>query len=218
MTGKASPDLQALKKRVQELSRGPENRDAIEARLRDIVRHGILKKKLIPGELIRRKEEILERVQRSAEVYEQVSQSCAKSSALAVMEEFGLGDINVITALSSFPGIAITGQTCGGVTGAMTALCLYFGSDDLLDYNANAKTYGACRKLVRSFEDTLGSSKCREIHESVVFGRYHDVADAKEGYPAFLLDRGFEKCGLPPGIGARIAAKIIMEDMERRIS
>jgi C_GCAxxG_C_C family probable redox protein len=211
-----SPDFESLKRRVQELAKGLEDREAVEARLQQLARQGIFQKEMNPEELIAQKEEILERVQKRAEAYEQVNQSCAKSAALAVMEEFGYGDMKVITALSSFPGIALTGETCGGVTGAMAALCLYFGKDDLLDYNANARTYGKCRKLIQSFEQTLGTTKCREIHETVVFGQYHDVADMKEGYPAFLADNGFEKCGLPPGIGARIAAEIIIEDMERR--
>lgn len=162
-----------------------------------------------------RKEEILERVQKRAEAYEQVSQSCAKSAALAVMEEFGYGDMSVVKALSAFPGIALTGETCGGITGAMAALSLYFGKDDLLDYNANARTYGKCRKLIQSFERALGTTKCREIHENVIFGRYYNTADIKEGYPSFVRDKGFEKCGLPPGIGAQIAARIIIEDMEK---
>jgi C_GCAxxG_C_C family probable redox protein len=211
-----SPDFEALKLRVQELAKGPEDRQTVEARLQQLARQGISQKELNPEELIAQKEEILDRVQKRAESYEQVNQSCAKSAALAVMEEFGYGNMKVITALSSFPGIAVTGETCGGVTGAMAALCLYFGSDNLLDYNANARTYGKCRKLIQSFEQALGTTKCREIHEMVIFGQYHDVADIKKGYPAFLADKGFEKCGLPPGIGARIAAGIIIEDMEKR--
>jgi hypothetical protein len=62
----------------------------------------------------------------------------------------------------------------------------------------------------------MGTTKCREIHEDVIFGQYYETADPNEGYPAFVRDRGFEKCGLPPGIGARIAARIIIEDMEKK--
>ena len=207
--------LIALKKRVQELAKGPEDKEAIEASLKVLFQQGIPKKEIDPDEVINRKDEILERVQKRAEVYEQVSQSCAKSAALAVMEEFGYGDMSIVKALSAFPGIALTGETCGGITGAMTALSLYFGKDDLLDYNANARTYGKCRQLIQSFEQALGTTKCREIHENVIFGRYYNTADVKEGYPSFVRDKGFEKCGLPPGIGARIAARIIIEDMEK---
>jgi len=216
MKEKTPADVESLKKRVQELAKGPEDKDAVEARLKGLSQQGIPKKEINPDELINMKEEILERVQRRAEAYEQVSQSCAKSAALAVMEEFSLGDISVVKALSGFPGIALTGETCGGVTGAMVALSLYFGKDNLLDYDANARTYGKCRKLIQEFEHILGTTKCRELHENIIFGRYHNTADVEEGYPGFVRDKGFEKCGLPPGIGARIAAQIIIEDMEKR--
>ena len=211
------PDYDALKKRVAELSKGPEDREAVEAKLESFSKKGIPEKVLEPDKIVGQKDKILDRVQRWAEAYEQVSQSCAKGSALAVMEEFGLGNVHVLRALSSFPGIALTGETCGGICGGMAALSLYFGSNDLLDYGANARVYGKCRKLIQHFEREMGTTKCREIHENVVFGCYHNTADPQEGYKNFLQDKGFEKCGLPPGIAARIAAKIIVEDMEKRI-
>ena len=124
--------------------------------------------------------------------------------------------MDVIRALSPFPGIALTGETCGGVTGSLAALGLYFGDNDLLNYGANARSYARCRKFIERFKRTLGTTKCREIHEKIVFETFHDTSDPEHGYPAFLADKGFEKCGLPPGIGARIAAEIIIEDMERR--
>ena len=216
MTEKLSPDYGALKIRAKELAKGPEDRPVIEARLKKLSQHGIPIKKLDPEEVISQKKQILDRVQMRAEEYEQVSQSCAKSSALAIMEEFGFGDIKVITALSPFPGIALTGETCGAISGGMTALALYFGKDDLLDFAANAWIYGQCRKFIQHFEQVLGTTKCREIHQDVIFGRYYDTADNIEGYPAFIRDKGFEKCGLPPGIGARIAAGIIIEDLEKK--
>ncbi len=216
MTEKASPDYETLKIKVEELAKGPEDGKAIEARLKQLSQHGIPAKKLDPDEVIGIKNDILDSVQRRAEEYEQVSQSCAKSSALAVMEEFGFGDIKVITALSPFPGVSLTGETCGAISGGMAALALYFGKDDLLAFESNARLYGKCRKLINRFEQALGTTKCRKIHENVIFGRYYNTADVSEGYPGFISDKGFEKCGLPPGLGARIAAGIIIEDMEKK--
>lgn len=216
MTEKTSPDYEALKARIQELAKGPKDKHAVEARLKALSGRGISKKIFDLDEIISHKQQILDRVQKRAEEYEQVSQSCAKSSALAVMEEFGLGDIKVVTALSPFPGIALTGETCGAIAGGIVALALYFGKDDLLDFSANARCYGSCRKFIQLFKRELGTTKCKEIHENVIFGRYYDTADVNEGYPSFVRDKGFEKCGLPPGIGARIAARIIIEDVEKK--
>ena len=215
MEKKQSPDYSLLKAQVKKLAKGPANKAAVEARLKEFSQKGIPKKMLDPDEMIAQKQKILDRVQRRAEEYEQVSQSCAKSSALAVMEEFGFGDITVITALSSFPGISLTGETCGAVTGSMAALSLYFGKSDLLDFTANARSYAQCRRFIHLFEQEIGTTKCHEIHEDVIFGTYHDPSDIHEGYPAFLKDKGFEKCALPPGIGARLCAQIIIEYMEK---
>ncbi len=216
MSEEKGPDYEALKQRVEELAKGPEDKSAVEERLRGLLEGDIPKSTRSPAEIIAKKAEILDRVQARAEAYEQVSQSCSKSSALAVMEEFGFGNMEVIQALSPFPGLALTGETCGGVIGSMAALGFYFGRKDMLDYGANARTFGQCRRFLGRFENTLGTTKCREIHESVDFGTFHDTSDAERGYPDFLADRGFEKCALPPGIGARIAAEIIIEHMERK--
>jgi len=216
MTERVSPDYETLRREVQILAEGPEDKTTVESRLKRLTEEGIPKRELGPDEIVRQKQQILDRVQKRAEEYEQVSQSCAKSSALSVMEEFGLGDIQVVKALSPFPGVALTGETCGAVSGGMAALALYFGKEDLLDLSANARTYGKCRKFIQLFQQELGTTKCKEIHENVIFGRYYETADVNEGYPAFVKDKGFEKCGLPPGKAARIAARLIIEDMEKK--
>lgn len=216
MDEKATPDYESLRAKVQELAKGPEDRAAVAAKLKKLFEMDLPKKIMNPEEMILRKQEIIDRVQKNAEEYEQVSQSCAKSAALAIMEEFALGNIKLITALSSFPGIALTGETCGAVVAGLAALNSYFGSDDLLDYKANARCYAQSRKFIFRFASELGTTKCREIHEKIIFGQYHDVAEPERGYPGFLKDKGFEKCALAPGISARIAAQIILEDMEKR--
>jgi C_GCAxxG_C_C family probable redox protein len=214
MAEKFSPDYTTLKARVQELAKGPDDRAAVEARLKRLSSGGIPKKVIIRDEMIVNKQEILDRVQKRAEEYEQVDQNCAKSPALAVMEEFGFGDIRIITALSSLPGVALTGETCGAVLGGLAVLSTYFGGDNLLDYKANARSYAQSRKFLYLFEKEMGATKCRHIHKELIFGKYHNVADPKEGYPAFVSDKGFEKCALPSGVSARICAEIIIQDME----
>ena len=214
MAERLSPDYAMLKARVQELANGPDDRAAVEARLMRLSSEGIPKKVIIRDEMIANKQEVLDRVQKRAEEYEQVNQNCAKSPALAVMEEFGFGDIRIITVLSSLPGVALTGETCGAVLGGLALLSTYFGGDNLLDYSANARSYAQSRKFLYLFENEMGTTKCRHIHEDLIFGKYYNVADPKEGYPAFVSDKGFEKCALPSGVSARICAEIIIQDME----
>jgi C_GCAxxG_C_C family probable redox protein len=207
-------DYEALQARVQELAERDWDVPDIEARIKKLSAEGIPKKKLNPKEILANKQQILDRVQRRGEEYNLLAGNCAKGTALAIMEEFGLGNMEIIKALSPFPGFGGTGWMCGGVTGALIALGLYFGSDDVQDYDAVDATIMAARKFMPRFEEEVGSVVCPKIQEDVVFGRYMDPAASPENMEAFAEAKGFEKCGLLPGIGARLAAEIIIESLE----
>jgi C_GCAxxG_C_C family probable redox protein len=207
-------DYEALKARVQELAERVWDVPAIEARYKKLAAEGIPRKTLNRDEILANKQQILDRVQRRGEEYNFLARNCAKSTALAVMEEFGLGNMEIIKALSPFPGFGGTGWMCGGVTGSLIALGLYFGSDDMQDYEAVGATIMAARKFMPRFEEEVGSVVCPKIQEDVIFGRYMDPAASEENMEAFARAKGFEKCGLLPGIGARLAAEIIIESLE----
>jgi C_GCAxxG_C_C family probable redox protein len=210
-------DLAVLKARVAELRKRDWDRAGIEARLKSFSKKGIPEKKLDESIIVSSKEEILDRVQLRGEEYEYVSHNCAKGSALAVMDEFGLGkDMEIIKALSPFPGFGMTGWICGGVTGGLMALGLYFGSNDATDYGATGRAMTAAREFIPRFEKAFGTLLCPKIHEEVVFDRYMDPRASEENFEAFKEAQGYERCALPPGIGARIAAEIIIESMEKK--
>ena len=207
-------DYAALKKKVDELAERVWDVPAIEARYKKLAAEGIPRKTLNRDEILANKQQILDRVQRRGEEHNFLARNCAKSTALAVMEEFGLGNMEIVKALSPFPGFGGTGWMCGGVTGGLIALGLHFGSDDILDYEATGATIMAARRFMPRFEEEVGSVLCPKIHEDVVFGRYMDPAASEENMEAFARAKGFEKCGVPVGIGARLAAEIIIESME----
>ena len=207
-------DYEALKSRVQELAERVWDVAGLQARYKNLAAEGIRRKTLNQFEILADKRRILDRVQRRGEEYNFLARNCPKGAAFAVMEEFGLGDMEVIKALSPFPGFGGTGWMCGGVTGGLIGLGLYFGSDDLLNYERTGKTIIAARKFMDRFEEKVGSVLCPKIQEDVIFGRYMDPAASEENMEAFAKAKGFEKCSLLPGIGARIAAEIIIESME----
>jgi len=207
-------DYQALKSRVQELAERVWDVAALQAKYKNLAAEGILRKTLNQFEILANKRQILDRVQRRGEEYNVLGRNCPKGTALAVMEEFGLGNMEIIKALSPFPGFGGTGWMCGGVTGGLIGLGLYFGSDDLLNYERTGKTITAARKFMDRFEEKVGSVLCPTIQEDVIFGRYMDPAASEENMEAFARAKGFEKCSLIPGIGARLAAEIIIESME----
>jgi len=208
-------DLHALQEKLQELADRKWDLRSIEARCRMFKECGIPRKTLDAAEIIANKQQILQRVQQRGEEYNFFAGNCARSTALAVMEEFGMGSMEIIKALSPFPGFGSTGWMCGGVTGGLIALGLFLGNDDLLDHAIMRRTIAAANVFMARFEAEAGAVTCRRIQEDVVFGRYMDQGASEAHMKAFEQAKGFEKCSLFPGLGARIAAEIIIETIEK---
>jgi C_GCAxxG_C_C family probable redox protein len=207
-------DYEALKKRVDELAQRDWNEPALQARIRKLAAEGIPRKTLNRGEILANKGEILDRVQRRAEEYNFVTKNCAQGTALALMEEFGLGSMQIIKALTPFPGVGGTGEICGGITGSLIAFGLYFGSDDRLDFMAMNETIMTSQKFMALFEGEIGDIYCADIIETVILGHRLNPGESEEAMMTFTGEKGFEKCGLPPGIGARLAAEFIIDSMK----
>jgi C_GCAxxG_C_C family probable redox protein len=207
-------DYEALRKRVDELADRDWDEPGLQARIRKLTAEGIPRKTLNRDEILANKEEILDRVQRRAEEYNFILKNCAEGTALALMEEFGLGNMEIIKALTPFPGVGGTGEICGGITGSLITFGLYFGSDDRLDYGAIDETIMVAQKFMAFFEREMGHMYCADILESVILGHRLNPGESEEAMMAFASEKGFEKCGLPPGIGARLAAESIIDSMK----
>jgi C_GCAxxG_C_C family probable redox protein len=208
------PDYAALKKKVDELAEREWDTPAIEARIRKLAKEGIPRKKLDPKELLANKGEILDRVQLRAEENNFVLRNCAQATALTLMEEFGLGNMEIIKALSPFPGIGGTGEICGGITGSLITFGLFFGSDDPLDYEAKGLTIMNAQKFMDLFEEAIGHRHCADIIETVTIGYRLNPGESEESMMTFAKEKGFEKCGLVPGTGGRLAAELIIDSLK----
>ena len=178
-------DYAALKQKVDELAARKWDTPTLQARIRKL----------------------------SAEEYNFALKSCPQGTALALLEEFGLGNMQIIKALTPFPSIGGTGRTCGGVTGSLIAFGLYFGSDDRFDVAAVQRAMAASKKFLAAYEDILGYVNCADILENVVIGYKINPGESDAAMAEFAGQKGFEKCGLPPGTGARLAAGIIIDSM-----
>ena len=207
-------DIEALGARVAELAERDWDVPALEARIKKLAAEDIPRKTLNRDEMLADKQQILDRVQQRAEEYNFILKNCAQGTALALMEEFGLGTMKIIKALTPFPGIGGTGQTCGGITGSLIVFGLYFGSDDRLDAQTIGATIINAQKFMALFEDQLGHRLCADIHEHVVFGRNMDPGASEANMKAFAEAKGFEKCGLVTGIGASLAAGFMIDSMK----
>ena len=207
-------DYEALKAKVDELAERDWDVPALEARIKKLAVEGIPKKTLNRDEILANKEQILDRVQRRAEEYNFILKNCAQGTALALMEEFGLGNMEIIKALTPFPGVGGTGEICGGITGSLITFGLYFGGDDRLDFEAMGKTIMTAQKFMAFFEGEVGHLYCADIIEMVILGHRLNPGESEEAMISFTIEKGFEKCGLPPGIGARLAAEFIIDSMK----
>lgn len=208
------PDYATLKKKVDELAEREWDVAAIEARIRKLAKEGIPKKKLDLKELLANKQQILNRVQLRAEENNFALRNCAQATALTLMEEFGLGNMELIRALTPFPGIGGTGEICGGITGSLITFGLFFGSDNPLDYEAKGKTIQTAQKFMALFEEAIGHRHCADIIETVTIGYRLNPGESEEAMMTFAREKGFEKCGLVPGTGVRLAAELIIDSMQ----
>lgn len=209
------PDYAALKKKVDELAARKWDDEALAARVRKLAKDGIPRKKLVPKELIANKQEILDRVQLRAEEYNYITKNCAQGTALALMEEFGLGNMEIIKALTPFPGVGSTGEICGGITGSLITFGLFFGNDVPLDFDAMGNTIMISQKFIAKFVGIVGHPYCADLIETVVLGHRLNPGESEETMIAFTEEKGFEKCGLLPGTGVRLAAEIIIDSFKK---
>lgn len=207
-------DIAALAAKVDELARRDWDVPALEARIRALSATGIPRKQLNRQELLTHQPEILDRVQRRAEEYNFILKDCAQGTALALLEEFGLGSMEIIKALTPFPGIGGTGEICGGITGSLIAFGLALGSDDRLNYAAINDTITVAQKFIASFQEQTGYIYCADIIEKVILGYRLNPGESERAMMTFTKEKGFEKCGLLPGIGARLAAEFIIANLK----
>jgi C_GCAxxG_C_C family probable redox protein len=207
-------DYAALKKKVDELAERAWDVSGIKARVKKLMANDIPRKKLDPKELLAKREEILNRVQLRAEEYNFIFKNCAQGTALALMEEFGLGNMEIIKALTPFPGVGGTGEICGGITGSLINFGLFFGTDDRLDVETTNGVIQISQKFMAYFEDAVGHLYCSDIIETVILGRKINPGESEEAMISFAGDKGFEKCGLPPGLGVRLAAGFIIDSFK----
>ena len=203
---------EALRNKVEELGERQWDDSGITARYEKLAKEGIPRKSLNKEECLANKPQILERLQQRAEEYNYILKNCAQGTALALMEEFGLGNMEIIKALTPFPGVGGTGEICGGITGSLITFGLFFGSDNLLDFETAGATIMHAQMFMALFEDEVGYMHCANIQE-LIFGRNMDPGASPEKMEAFAAAKGFEKCGLAPGIGVRLAAELIIDSM-----
>ena len=201
----------AVPDRLSELNTRSWDLPVIEARFLAFIENGFPAKPLDPRRITADKQAILDRVQRKAEEYCYLTRNCAKGSATALFEEFGLGNMEIIKALNPFPGLGMSGGICGPVAGGLVALSLFFSGEDAI--GTPPSVYVRARQYLERFKATFGGISCPDV-QTFIFGRYLDPMASPEHYEEFNKEGAREKCPLAPGFGARLTAEIIIESLE----
>lgn len=107
-------------------------------------------------------------------------------------------------------GVAVQGETCGALTGAVMAIGCVVGRERLEDVQQYQRSKEPAKEMYHRFRDQVGHSICAEIHK-IKFGRVFHLYDPEEA-KAFHEAGGHSRSGCPEvcGIAARTAADIIL--------
>ena len=136
------------------------------------------------------------------------TQNCAQSAFFGLEQHFELEGGPMLKALAPFPGIALRGETCGAVTGAMLALGLVFGTDD--GSGDLSTTYAPARELCQRLEELKGSLQCADLLEQGI-GRSIDFTSPIE-FRDYSASGGPAYCAGIVTAAVQIAAEIIERD------
>ena len=167
------------------------------------------------------KEKIIQNVRKKALEYDKFS-GCSQSVLLSIQEELGLRDLEAFKAATVFGGgVAKSGETCGALIGALMALGLVIGREQMENTEVYRKAFEPAREIQKRFKDELkrqsqfkGDLKttlCKELQENI-YGRSFNLYDEKD-YQAFLDAGGHSDVGCPKvcAVAAQVAAEKIFE-------
>jgi len=138
-----------------------------------------------------------------------MSHNCAQSTFYVLSEQFGLGGDDILKALTPLPGMAERGETCGAMTGALMAMGLVFGRDNLEDWEKYRSSLNPTNKFCKQFEKELGSTQCCLIQERA-FGKSFNLMEP-EDLKEFQRAGATGKCTKVVQKACRLAADIILD-------
>lgn len=147
---------------------------------------------------------------------------CSQAVLGAVQSTLDIGNAESFRAATVLSGgVARRGETCGALLGALMALGVAVGRDDMTDTPAYGRATDAAQPVIDTFkkkveaafglETPLESTLCRDI-QARIFGRSFVMHD-KDDLKAFLDAGGHEpdKCPQVCGIAAAVVTGAILD-------
>ena len=158
-------------------------------------------------------EEAKEAIKERAKEFLKLSGNCAQSSFATLQEVFNLDSKDILKALTPFPGLALRGEACGAVIGALMALGLVYGREDLSNKRGYVASLPSARRFCTEFTKEFGSTSCADILENKM-GKNFNLASS-EGSTEYLLAGGQDVCGEVVGRAVEIAAELIKKRLKK---
>jgi C_GCAxxG_C_C family probable redox protein len=129
-----------------------------------------------------------------------------------LQEKLDVGSQEVFKAGTALAGgVALHGETCGALTGAIMAMGSLIGRERLQDIEQLDKAMKPAGRIYTLFKEKIGHTLCWEIHK-IHYGKGYHLFIPEE-MEAFHRKGGHSREGCPEicGIAARIAADVILE-------
>jgi C_GCAxxG_C_C family probable redox protein len=129
-----------------------------------------------------------------------------------LQEKLGVVSREVFKAGSALAGgVALRGETCGALTGAIMAISSLVGREKLEDFETLQRSMEPASQMYTLFKEKVGHTLCAEIHK-ILYGRTYRLFVPEE-MEAFENAGGHSRKGCPEvcGIAARTAAGIILD-------
>jgi C_GCAxxG_C_C family probable redox protein len=141
--------------------------------------------------------------------------NCAQTSFRSMQDRFNIecDTDDLVRALTAFPGMAGTGETCGAVSGCIMALGLALAPSDPDDKANIGKCRAAARKFCEAMTEEFGSTDCGDIIQRNTGKRYDlsNPEDAKQ----YVAVGGVEKCLGVVQRAVHIAGGLLADAAER---
>jgi C_GCAxxG_C_C family probable redox protein len=90
--------------------------------------------------------------------------NCAESTLLSVTDSLGINNELIPKVATGFGGgFGRNSQICGAISGAVLAIGIKFGRNDINDSKSKDLAYEKVRIFMKEFEDEFNSMICKEL-------------------------------------------------------
>lgn len=90
--------------------------------------------------------------------------NCAQSILYVFASEIRIDPAIAIKIATPFGGgMGKTGSTCGAVSGALMVIGLRYGTDQIGEKEAKAKTYRVAEEFIKRFKNKNGTTMCKDL-------------------------------------------------------